>query len=100
MNPRTANPPFATPSREEISKRAHELWLARNSPIGQDEEIWLEAERQLVTGSRRAEARPAPSKRPENGGREEPMIDEAELQARLDSVGRTAQNSPTSLDLT
>ena len=97
MNPRTANPPFATPSREEISNRARELWISRGSPVGQDEEIWLEAERQLIASARRLEATPAPASPDVT---EEPAIDFAELQARLDSFGRTAQNNPTSLDLT
>lgn len=38
-----------SPSHEQISQRAQELWRQRGSPEGQDNEIWLEAERQLST---------------------------------------------------
>lgn len=34
-------------SHDEISRRAKELWRQYGSPQGRDEEIWLEAERQL-----------------------------------------------------
>jgi hypothetical protein len=35
------------PSRDEISSKARELWENYGRPAGRDEEIWLEAERQL-----------------------------------------------------
>jgi hypothetical protein len=35
------------PSREEISVEAEVLWRQRGCPSGRDDEIWLEAERQL-----------------------------------------------------
>jgi hypothetical protein len=41
----TMNTP--TPSHEEVTQRAQEIWRERGSPEGQDTEIWLEAERQL-----------------------------------------------------
>lgn len=41
-----------SPSHEEISQRAQELWRDRGSPEGQDNEIWLEAERQLSLPAR------------------------------------------------
>ncbi|HEY0944238.1 MAG TPA: DUF2934 domain-containing protein [Opitutaceae bacterium] len=31
----------------EIARRARELWEQEGRPVGRDEEIWLEAERQL-----------------------------------------------------
>lgn len=34
-------------SREDISQRARELWEGYGRPAGRDQEIWLEAERQL-----------------------------------------------------
>lgn len=40
-----------TPSHEAISQRAREIWLSRNSPEGQDSDIWLEAEKQLMAGN-------------------------------------------------
>jgi len=36
-----------TPTHEQISRRAEELWEQYGRPSGRDEEIWLEAERQL-----------------------------------------------------
>ena len=37
----------AAPTREEIAKRAYELWLSSGREPGQDQKHWLEAERQL-----------------------------------------------------
>ena len=52
-------------ARDEIARRAAELWRGRGQPSGQDEAIWLEAETQLqaeaqsqpVTGT---ESQPVP----------------------------------------
>jgi len=35
------------PSHEQVALRAELLWKAKGTPSGQDEQIWLEAERQL-----------------------------------------------------
>jgi Protein of unknown function (DUF2934) len=35
-------------SHQEISRRAEELWRQSGSPQGRDDEIWLEAERQIL----------------------------------------------------
>lgn len=42
----------AKPTREQIAVRAELLWKAKGSPEGRDEEIWLEAERQLYDEAR------------------------------------------------
>jgi|GEM_PF-710329 len=42
----------ARPTHEQISIRAELLWKAQGSPSGRDEEIWLEAERQLFEEAR------------------------------------------------
>ncbi len=34
-------------SREEIARRAYEIWLSKGCPHGHDVEHWLEAERQI-----------------------------------------------------
>ena len=34
-------------SHEEVARRARELWEQYGRPAGRDEQIWLEAERQL-----------------------------------------------------
>lgn len=38
------------PSREQIAHRAYELFLARGSEHGHDQEDWLQAERELRLG--------------------------------------------------
>ncbi|HEX7008661.1 MAG TPA: DUF2934 domain-containing protein [Phycisphaeraceae bacterium] len=45
----SANPSGAvvTLTHEEIARRAYEIWLAKGKPIGQDEQNWHEAEREL-----------------------------------------------------
>lgn len=35
------------PTHEQVSKRAHELWIKHGCKHGQDEQNWLEAEAQL-----------------------------------------------------
>jgi hypothetical protein len=32
---------------EKIRERAHQIWEAAGKPIGREDEIWLQAERQL-----------------------------------------------------
>jgi hypothetical protein len=36
------------PTHADIARRAAEIWENRGRPEGRDEEIWLEAERQLL----------------------------------------------------
>jgi hypothetical protein len=43
--PKTTRGPM--PTHEQISKRAHEIWLKKGCKPGQDEQNWLEAEAQL-----------------------------------------------------
>ncbi len=42
-----AAPKTVKPAREQIAKRAHEIWVKNGCKHGQDEQNWLEAERQL-----------------------------------------------------
>jgi hypothetical protein len=39
--------PNRTPSHEEISRRAHELWMKRGGVGGNAQEDWLHAEQEL-----------------------------------------------------
>lgn len=39
---------MATSSREEVARRAYELFLSRGAGHGRDLDDWLEAERQLA----------------------------------------------------
>ncbi len=41
------NKPGKTITREQIAKRAHDIWVKNGCRHGQDEQNWLEAERQL-----------------------------------------------------
>jgi len=41
------NNPAQGPSREEIARRAYELYLARGGAEGSEQEDWLQAEREL-----------------------------------------------------
>lgn len=49
-SPSSATPVPASlrPSHDEIAGRARQLWSDYGQPVGRDEEIWLEAERQLI----------------------------------------------------
>lgn len=53
MKPLSTIPPSTEtlrhPSHEEIAQRARELWEKQGRPVDRDEEIWLEAERQLLS---------------------------------------------------
>lgn len=35
------------PTHEQVAERAHEIWLRKGQPQGQDLEIWLAAETEL-----------------------------------------------------
>jgi len=51
LRPMGAQAPAATKTvkitREQIAQRAHEIWVKNGCKHGQDEQNWLEAERQL-----------------------------------------------------
>lgn len=40
-----------TPTHQAITKRAQQLWKDYGSPGDRDQEIWLEAEKQIAVGS-------------------------------------------------
>lgn len=46
-----SSPTSKQASHEEISQRAQQLWESMGRPVGRDEEIWLQAERELTTAS-------------------------------------------------
>lgn len=48
--PRIATPADVrdVPLHDETARRAHELWEKYGRPTNRDQEIWLEAERQLL----------------------------------------------------
>ncbi len=45
-----------TPTHQEITQRAHQLWEEAGQPVGRDLDIWLEAERQAAAGLTRVHA--------------------------------------------
>lgn len=49
-NPVSASPQNtrAKPLREEIARRAYQLWQENGEPSGRDEEFWLKAELQVL----------------------------------------------------
>jgi len=101
---KAARDPAATPpifpsssrreaTREEIMSRAQVIWEQRGRPSGQDDEIWLEAERQL--GAR--PLRPGALAGSELGANED-AEDAAKVEERLDEIGEpTEPRSPTSV---
>jgi hypothetical protein len=63
-SPLSASTATQPPTHEEISGRAQELWEKYGRPEGRDEEIWLEAERELqrtATGRSTPTLAPAPT---------------------------------------
>jgi Protein of unknown function (DUF2934) len=49
---RKTTAPFGSgPAHQEIAARAEAIWLERGCPQGANDEIWLEAERQLRRGA-------------------------------------------------
>ena len=87
---------FQELTHNEIAERAHTLWSARGCPNGRDDEIWLEAERQLAT-----ERSLKPLGRDHRGGSGAKFdIDEKVLAERLDEFGDPGTRSATSLDPT
>jgi DUF2934 family protein len=52
-----ANGPAAgtRPSHAEIARRAAQLWEERGRPNDRDEEIWLQAEQQLLNAQRQSQ---------------------------------------------
>jgi hypothetical protein len=83
-------------SHDAITARARDIWLSRNRPIGMDEEIWFEAERQLAA-ELRARTGPVSNKRTPKVAVD---IDEQALADRLADFGEAASRGPTSIDPT
>jgi hypothetical protein len=92
MNPdkpvHAANVPTPQPRRqiprEEIARRAEQLWHERNRPTDSDEAIWLEAESQLQA---EAEAKPVA------GTTSRPYTDEPATRVRPNTKSRDPAES-------
>lgn len=93
------------PAREEIEQRARELWQARGQPYGRDDEIWLEAERELMAGSAsqsvvaagRSKLAGRADDAPKSLEEEADPIENNSLEERLSTFGDPASRSATSL---
>ena len=46
--PKPAPAPRPAPAKADVARVAREIWEERRRPVGQDFEIWLEAERRLA----------------------------------------------------
>ena len=79
-----------------ITERAREIWRARGRPKGQDVEIWLEAERDLVSQGKIPTSPPSEPVREANAT----DINENEVLDRLDAFAEPPPRSATSVDLT
>jgi hypothetical protein len=51
--PVAASKSAASPSRDEIERRAHEIYVARGQTGGREMEDWLQAERELTSAKSR-----------------------------------------------
>jgi hypothetical protein len=84
------------PTHEEISETARALWEHRGRPVGEDTDIWLEAEQKLQGGihvSAADEAHFADRDQPLNNDGEP----SGEIEERLRSFGAPGDRSATSL---
>jgi hypothetical protein len=59
---------IARPSHPEIARLAAQLWEKRGRPDGRDEEIWLQAEQQLLSERGQSQPRAARSAQPTSAG--------------------------------
>lgn len=95
-----ASTPLKNPTYEEISERARAIWESRGRPEGRDDEIWLDAERELQRDAVVADqelsstsSTPAGAKSGKEAGQSsKPRPRQAQRQDADDS--RAAQNEP------
>lgn len=87
-------------TQDAITRRARQIWDERGRPIGQDVEIWLDAERQLAAElaapARVVSTKPARRRRAVAAD----SIKPDEVSERLDDFGESPRRSATSVDLT
>ncbi|HRE81171.1 MAG TPA: DUF2934 domain-containing protein [Opitutaceae bacterium] len=83
---------MSTSTHEEISQQAQKLWHERGKPVGQDDEIWLEAERQL--GQKNTQANEASSKTLPEGESQHAQAEKAARQRRDAMAPITPHTSP------
>lgn len=74
-----------SPTHEEISRRAEEIWEQQGRPAGRDEEIWLEAERTLSAS--------APAAPRASGNSADPVTQPADPAPRMNAPASNARAS-------
>lgn len=75
--------------KDQVAKRAYEIWQSQGSPHGQDQEHWLLAERELTGGG---ESKP---KRKARRASEGPSAARRTLKAKSKATGRKAKTPKT-----
>jgi hypothetical protein len=78
-------------THEEISRRAQELWEQYGRPTGRDEDIWLEAERQLRTTTATSSS---PAARPAE------RLNDGTIAPAMKSAAAPAASTPTTISST
>lgn len=81
---------------DAITQRAREIWRARGRPAGQDVEIWLEAEQDLVSENKIPASPPAEPRR--RGDADD--LDGEDAIEQLDALAEPPARSATTVDLT
>lgn len=87
------------PTEDAIARRAQRLWDERGRPVGVDQEIWLEAERQLISENSAVATPPRTISAPRRD-KIVADIDADEVADRLDDFGEPSRRSPTSANVT
>jgi hypothetical protein len=81
------------PSHDEIAALARILWLKKECPQDRDDEIWLEAEQGLLSGSTRQRTQPFPKT-----SSDEDTENAHKIEDMLDGIGEpSGSRSATSL---
>jgi hypothetical protein len=85
---------------DAISERARRIWHDRGQPQGDDVEIWLQAERELLNDGLIPPAPPPRFDHLRTGRAAADDIDERQLEDRLDDFGTEGPRSATTIDPT
>jgi hypothetical protein len=76
------------PAHDQIARRAQKIWLDYGCPHGRDDEVWLEAERQLGAGAAKTSPDSAHAVPPTARGSESPaaLADRFRAETAAESV--------------
>ena len=79
----------STPTHDQISQRAYEIFIERGQPAGQDQAHWLEAERQLRASGKTANASSTATATSNAPAASEPIRPQPQGNGRAQGTGRT-----------